>query len=98
MAYKKSAIEHLAQAIIDNRDWAPAAMKNHLTRPEVLEVPFFGMQCESMKEALACAFDWANSPERLDYWMKAYRQLEVEEDMKSLVGYDKRKDGTDFYN
>jgi hypothetical protein len=87
MAYKKSAIEHLAQAIIDNRDWAPAAMKNHLTRPEVLEVPFFGMQCESMKEALACAFDWANSPEGLDYWMKAYRQLENEEGMNALHDY-----------
>jgi len=96
MAYKKSAIEHLAQAITEKRDWAPAAMKNHLT--EVLETPFFGMQCESMKEALACAFDWANSPEGLDYWMKTYRQIEIEEDMKSLIGYDKRKDGTYFYN
>jgi len=98
MKNTKSAIEHLAQAITEKKEWAPMAMKNHLTRPEVLEVPFLGMQCESMKEALACAFDWANSPEGLDYWMKAYRQIEIEEDMKSLKGYSKRKDGTDFYN
>ena len=98
MKNTKSAIEHLAQAITEKRHWAPAAMKNHLTRPQVLECPFWGMKCESIKEALASAFDWDNSPEGLDYWMKAYRQLEVEEDMKAAKGYDKRRDGTGFYD
>jgi hypothetical protein len=98
MNQKKSALEHLAQAITEKKEWAPRAMRNHLSRPEVLEVPFLGMGCESMKEALASAFDWADASEGLDYWMKAYRQIEIEEDMKSLAGYDKRKDGTDFYN
>jgi hypothetical protein len=74
----KTVIQHLAQAIIDGHEWAPAAMKNLARDSKDWRFDHANKEKVSdLYEALWMSFDWAESPEGVHYWYKiALKTLE----------------------
>jgi len=73
---RKTIIEHLAQAIVEGENWAPAAMVYMIREQSRNAVNDIYTKCPHMFRALQLAFDWSETAEGHEYWYKIYFELQ----------------------